>query len=173
MLIVTKVIAFCDAPRDWKTSTLYVDISERGTLWGEPYYPAALSRREQLRSYSYDLCGRIETDLQFRHELTLLHGKTLVCYCKTKRQPDCPCHGDILAEAADTLYLQRENWRAFLLEQAKREPIDLRELTLENERKRREVSDLAQRASIASGFVCDHESFKRYRREYLHYLRQP
>ena len=30
-----------------------------------------------------------------------LKGKVLGCWCKTKRNPDAPCHGDVLAVMAD------------------------------------------------------------------------
>lgn len=31
-----------------------------------------------------------------------LKGKVLGCWCKTPRNPDAPCHGDVLVEIANS-----------------------------------------------------------------------
>lgn len=40
-------------------------------------------------------------------KLPELKGKTLGCWCKTLKDPNRPCHGDILAELADNCTEQK------------------------------------------------------------------
>lgn len=35
-------------------------------------------------------------------KLPSLKGKVLGCWCKTNKNPNAPCHGDVLAELADS-----------------------------------------------------------------------
>lgn len=51
-----------------------------------------------LACYEAYLNRRLATDTVFRNQVRALAGKTLVCFCKPK-----PCHGDVLAAAADRL----------------------------------------------------------------------
>ena len=51
-----------------------------------------------LVCYSVYLQNRLATDPVFRARVAELKGRTLVCFCKPK-----PCHGDILAAAAESL----------------------------------------------------------------------
>ena len=56
------------------------------------------SRAEVIEKCRKYLVERIASDPKFRERVRDLHGKTLTCFCKP-----APCHGDLLAEAADRL----------------------------------------------------------------------
>lgn len=43
----------------------------------------------------------IQTQPQLLRKLPELKGKVLGCWCKTKKNPNALCHGDVLAELAD------------------------------------------------------------------------
>jgi hypothetical protein len=47
--------------------------------------------REYVEAHP-ELIARIKRELK---------GKTLGCWCKTKKHPDAPCHGDVLVEIAN------------------------------------------------------------------------
>lgn len=55
-------------------------------------------RGETLVCYRVYLMHRLEHDMKFKQAVRELKGKTLICFCKP-----LPCHGDILAEIAETL----------------------------------------------------------------------
>lgn len=52
-------------------------------------------------AYREYLYARIKTDADFALAVRDLHGKTLVCWCKSK---GANCHGDILSAAAEWLF---------------------------------------------------------------------
>ena len=77
----------------------------RPSLWGNPF-----SHKEGTQA-KYQ-CDTVEQAVQKYHEwvitqpiimkkIGLLKGKVLGCWCKTKKNPNAPCHGDVLAMLAD------------------------------------------------------------------------
>lgn len=50
-----------------------------------------------LDCYRRWLANKMDFDKEFKKRVLALKGKTLVCFCK----PEFPCHGDVLAEAAE------------------------------------------------------------------------
>lgn len=52
-----------------------------------------------LPCYRKYLDRRIKNDSTFKRRVQELHGKVLGCFCKPK-----PCHGDVLAEVAESLW---------------------------------------------------------------------
>lgn len=77
----------------------------RGSKWGNPF-----THRDTKTKAKYKVASRAESVASFKdyitegdgqHLLNDLHelkGKTLGCFCKPQA-----CHGDILAELADTM----------------------------------------------------------------------
>lgn len=73
--------------------------------WGNPF-----SHKEgTLAKFK---CATVEESIQRYREWLLtqpellkrlpeLKGKVLACWCKTLKNPNAPCHGDVLAELAD------------------------------------------------------------------------
>lgn len=77
----------------------------RGSEWGNPYSHQAGTkalyvvgtRREAIDAYESYLLDRInEGGWPFIERVAALKGKRLGCYCAP-----LPCHGDVLARAAD------------------------------------------------------------------------
>lgn len=54
---------------------------------------------EAIAKFREWLLDRPSVMARIRRELK---GKTLACWCKTVGHPDTPCHGDVLAEIADS-----------------------------------------------------------------------
>lgn len=77
----------------------------RGSIWGNPFShkhgtAAAYvvdSVEEAVSKYREYIMSRPD----LLEKIGELKGKRLGCWCKTKGNPDAPCHGDILAELAD------------------------------------------------------------------------
>lgn len=77
----------------------------RGSIWGNPFSHregtkaqfVVGTREESIEKYRDWLLKQPELLAQ----LPTLKGKILGCYCKIPKDPDRPCHGDILAELAD------------------------------------------------------------------------
>jgi hypothetical protein len=78
----------------------------RPSVWGNPFshkqgtlaefkvstaQEAVARYREWIISQPH-LLGRARKELR---------GKVLGCWCKTKKEPEAPCHGDVLAEIAN------------------------------------------------------------------------
>ena len=93
--MITTVINIKNAPIGWINNPDYVYIGRAGKgltgYFGNP---------TTLKKYRGYLESRIDEDIGFREKVMNLYGKTLVCFCKPK-----PCHGDILAEYAERLWL--------------------------------------------------------------------
>jgi hypothetical protein len=63
--------------------------------WGNPFKIGKDGTREEvIAKYEQYLVQ----NYQLMESLNELRGKTLGCWCKTKENPDCPCHGDILVK---------------------------------------------------------------------------
>lgn len=77
----------------------------RPSIWGNPYShkDGTLAKyktktvQEALDKYREYLTPEMKD--RARKELK---GKVLGCWCKTKKNPDAPCHGDILVEVANS-----------------------------------------------------------------------
>ena len=70
---------------------------DRRTRWGNPFKLGVESDRDTvIARYRRELWRRIEADEIALADLAALSGKTLACWCAPE-----PCHGDILARAAD------------------------------------------------------------------------
>lgn len=103
--MITSVINIKSAPIGWRDIPEYVYIGRSGKgLTGYFGNPIELKSREKrgstLKRYRSYLELRINEDLEFREKVKNLYGKTLVCFCKPAQ-----CHGDILAEYAERLWL--------------------------------------------------------------------
>lgn len=78
----------------------------RGSVWGNPFThkegiwaKKVATVEEAIEKYREYIMSR--PDLLER--LPELKGKVLGCWCKTKNNPNAPCHGDVLAELADKI----------------------------------------------------------------------
>jgi hypothetical protein len=93
---MTKVVHVRKAPFDIYIGRSFVEFPESD--WHNPFKLGVDgTRKEVLQKYREYLLGR--PDLVARlHEL---RGKTLGCWCK----PKLSCHGDVLAELADSAVL--------------------------------------------------------------------
>ena len=70
---------------------------DRRTKWGNPFKLGVDGDREQvIARYRADLWRRIQAGEVPLEELAELHGCWLACWCEP-----LPCHGDILARAAE------------------------------------------------------------------------
>lgn len=73
-----------------------------GSFWGNPY-----SHKEgTLAKYKVDTVEEaiakyreyVLSSPKMLDRLCELKGKVLGCWCKTKKNPNAPCHGDVLIE---------------------------------------------------------------------------
>ena len=99
---MTSVINIRNAPLGWEKDPAFVYIGRAGRgfegPWGNPHPVGSRclrcavvhTRGEALERFKEDIL-KVPTDA-----FVVLRGKTLVCFCKP-----LPCHGDILAEAAE------------------------------------------------------------------------
>lgn len=108
----TKVISIRQAPPNWRDNPEYVYIGRSGrgmsSIFGNPIRTGYICPTCKERHPEYDgglwqvcyrayLLNRLQKDERFREAVRKLKGKILVCFCKPN-----PCHGDILAEIADS-----------------------------------------------------------------------
>ena len=78
----------------------------RPSIWGNPFSHkvGTLAKfrvatvDEAIARYREWLCTNPELIERARRELK---GKVLGCWCKTRKNPEAPCHGDVLAEFAN------------------------------------------------------------------------
>lgn len=77
----------------------------RKSIWGNPYShkegtwakKKVATVEEAVEKYREYIMSRQD----LLEKIPELKGKVLGCWCKTKQNPNAPCHGDILAELAD------------------------------------------------------------------------
>ena len=70
---------------------------DRRTKWGNPYLVTSrLTHAEAVARYRVHLWQRIRAGEVSLEELAELHGCWLACWCEP-----LPCHGDVLARAAE------------------------------------------------------------------------
>mgnify|MGYP002338702644 CR=1 FL=1 len=83
------------------------DVGDRGWL-GNPYpteeHGGVHSREESIRLFRVAFSVRLAEDAEFRSAVLELHGQTLGCWCRTVDSDSPPCHGDVIAAAADRLH---------------------------------------------------------------------
>ncbi len=99
----TTVININNAPIGWEKNNNYVYIGRSGKgfngYFGNPFRRNLNdSIGSTLNKYEQYLKNRINNDLEFRNNVKNLNGKTLVCFCKTKK-----CHGYILIKYVEIL----------------------------------------------------------------------
>lgn len=70
---------------------------DRRTKWGNPFQIGVHGDRAQvIARYRVHLARRIRSGEISLEDLAALKGKVLACWCAPR-----PCHGDVLARAAD------------------------------------------------------------------------
>ena len=79
----------------------YDVLIDRTTIYGNPFKIGKDGTREEVIAkfkewINYDCHALLRTEIKRN-----LKGKVLGCWCKTEKEPNRPCHGDILAEIAD------------------------------------------------------------------------
>ena len=75
---------------------------DRATRWGNPYRIGEHgNRQEVIALYRVYLWNKIRSGEIPLDQLATLHGQTLACWCKP-----LPCHGDVLARAAQWAHSQ-------------------------------------------------------------------
>ena len=84
---------------------------DRETVWGNPHLKRERTRAEKMRciaAYEADLHRMVELGLWSREHLAALSGKKLACWCAPE-----PCHGGLLAAAADAAAGPDAAWTAW------------------------------------------------------------
>jgi hypothetical protein len=77
----------------------YDEYIGRGSQFGNEFVIGRDGTRiEVIEKYKEGFRKRILEDIEFRCEVLKLKNKILGCYCKTKQEPDRPCHGDVIKE---------------------------------------------------------------------------
>lgn len=76
-----------------------------GSIWGNPFThkdgTIAQYKCETVAEAIEKYKEWLLTQDHLMQQIPSLKGKVLGCWCKTKKNPDAPCHGDVLAELAD------------------------------------------------------------------------
>ncbi len=68
------------------------------SVWGNPFRIGPnMTREEAIEAYRVWLLSRSPKAVRLRARLPELNGKVLGCWCSPR-----PCHGDVLAELADS-----------------------------------------------------------------------
>jgi len=77
----------------------------RPSIWGNPYShkdgTLAQFKTESVEEAVLKFKEYVLNDPKLMSKLPELKGKVLGCWCKTKKNPNAICHGDILAELAN------------------------------------------------------------------------
>lgn len=83
----------------------------RGSLFGNDFIIGRDGTREEvIEKYSQKFAKRIiSNESNFRIEVLKIKNKILGCFCKTKAEPERPCHGDIIKK-----YLDEKNGLAII-----------------------------------------------------------
>ena len=99
----TEVVNIYKIDKNWINDPQFVYIGRPGKgqtgYFGNPFPLVAGEPRgstiDKFKTYALD---RVKNDPEYREQVKALKGKTLVCFCKPNA-----CHGDILAEIAESL----------------------------------------------------------------------
>ncbi|MFE8701190.1 SLOG family protein [Cytobacillus sp. FJAT-54145] len=71
-----------------------------GSIWGNPFSHKEGTKAAHKTKTAEEAVQKYEEWLlkqsHLLEKLPELKGKVLACWCKSKRQPDAPCHGDVL-----------------------------------------------------------------------------
>lgn len=77
----------------------------RGNIWGNPFThkegTTAQFKVESVEEAVQKYRDWIQTQPQLLAKIPELKGKVLGCWCKTKKNPNALCHGDVLVELAE------------------------------------------------------------------------
>lgn len=77
----------------------------RPSIWGNPFShkedTKAMFKVNTVEEAVNKYREWILTQPQLLKQIPSLKGKALACWCKTKKNPNALCHGDVLAELAD------------------------------------------------------------------------
>lgn len=77
----------------------------RPSIWGNPYShkdgTLAKFKTESIEESVLKFKEYVLNNPQLMSKIPELKGKVLGCWCKTKKNPNSPCHGDVLAELAN------------------------------------------------------------------------
>lgn len=89
----------------------------RPTIWGNPFSHKSGTLAEVKVSTAFEAVARYREWLHSNPKLVALakkklKGKVLGCWCKTEANPNAPCHGDVLAEVANSCEKDVENSNA-------------------------------------------------------------
>lgn len=76
----------------------------RPSEWGNPFVVGKDGEHAEVVR-KYHVWARSQPALLAK--VGSLHGKTLGCWCKTRSQPNRPCHGDVLLELAAEAVAQK------------------------------------------------------------------
>lgn len=79
----------------------------RGSPWGNPYSHREGTKAQFVVDSTEEAIDKYKEWLlnqpELINKLPSLKGKTLGCWCKTRKDPNRPCHGDVIAELVDNL----------------------------------------------------------------------
>lgn len=73
----------------------YDELIGRPSIWGNPFIIGVHGNRDEVIN-QYEFYIRARPDLL--KKLPLLNDKILGCWCKTKKNPNTACHGDVLVK---------------------------------------------------------------------------
>jgi len=77
----------------------------RPTIWGNPFSHKEGTKAQFKVNTVEEAVTKyrewILTQPNLLKQLPMLKGKVLGCWCKTKKNPNALCHGDVLAELAN------------------------------------------------------------------------
>lgn len=77
----------------------------RPSIWGNPFShkpdTSAKFKTNTVEEAVSNYEDWIKTQPQLLEKLGDLKGKVLACWCKTKSNPNKPCHGDVLLRLAN------------------------------------------------------------------------
>lgn len=86
-------------------------IGKRGWL-GNPYPLEEFDREDSIRLFAADFYHVlwVKQDRDYQVAVAALQGKSLGCWCRDLETPahQTPCHGDVIAAAADLLSIVRQ-----------------------------------------------------------------
>lgn len=173
----TRVIHVRDAPEGWRKDSNYVYIGRENSQYRLPrsyfHNPYSIgkdgNRQEVLEQFNYDLEQRLLDDSYFREAVANLYGKTLVCWCKSKKLPATPCHGDFYVFWAEYFHKRIEEEQAALkaMEQALTS-IESRKERLKREEEGEEaLSKLSKIAINKARRIRNFDDFKAWRKRFF------
>jgi hypothetical protein len=72
---------------------------KKDSIWGNPYKKSDETTLESaIDLYKKYITKKIKNNEITKEQILELKGKNLGCWCKTKKNPNAACHGDVLLE---------------------------------------------------------------------------